>query len=188
MKTKILFLAILTTSLTNSSQVRAQSSLSGKKVLVVYFSHSGNTREIATQIKDAVGADIFEIVPTKPYPEEYQAVVDQAKKEIGADYKPALKDKVGNISSYDVIFVGSPNWWSTIAPPVATFLSSYDLSGKTIIPFMTHEGTRMGHSVSDIQKLCPKSTVLEGLPIRGGSVKKSNDNVLKWLREIGMIK
>ena len=92
------------------------------KVLVAYFSHSGNTREVARQISEATGGDLFEIVPATPYPTEYRAVVDQGKKEIEAGVRPALKNPVGDLSQYDVIFVGSPCWWATIAPPVATLL------------------------------------------------------------------
>lgn len=185
MKTKISIILFIL-SLMNIGMY-AQSK-SGKKILVAYFSRSGNTEEIAKQIKEATGADIFEIVPVKAYPPAYNDVVEQAKKEINSNYKPPLKSKISNFRSYDIIIVGSPNWWSTIAPPVATFLSEYDFSGKTIVPFMTHEGTRLGRSVEDIKKLCPKATVTEGLAVRGGTVKKANDNVLKWLREVGVLK
>jgi len=105
---------------------------------VVYFSRSGNTREIANQIHERVGGDIFEIQPEEPYPSNYDAVVKQAKQELESGYKPKLKAKIENIESYDVIFVGSPIWWGTIPAPVVTFLSEYDLSGKTIVPFCTH--------------------------------------------------
>lgn len=162
-------------------------SLNQKKILVAYFSHSGNTKEIARQIKEATGGDIFEIVPIKPYPTEYQAVVAQAKKEINANFKPELKNKVENINQYDVIFVGSPNWWSTIAPPVATFLASYDFSGKTIVPFFTHGGGSIGRCETDVRKYCPKSTVLKSLYIPGSSVKSAQKDVEKWLREIKII-
>lgn len=187
MKARFLLLAMIC-MLTSGVDLQAQAHSGTKKILVAYFSHSGNTRVIAEQIKNATGGDIFEIQPVKDYPRDYQTVVDQARKEISSNYKPALKAKVKNIESYDVIFIGSPCWWSTIAPPVATFLSIYNLSGKTIVPFMTHEGSGMGHSVSDIKKLCPKSTVLEGLPVRGSSVKSAQNDVKKWLREIKMIK
>lgn len=187
MKGKILLLTLFAL-MTTSADLFSKTNSSAKKILVVYFSHSGNTRVMAEQIKKATGGDIFEIQPVKDYPKDYQSVVDQAKKEITSNYKPELKTKVKNIESYDVIFVGSPNWWSTIAPPVATFLSSYNLSGKTIVPFMTHGGGGMGHSVADIKKLCPKSTILEGLPVSGSSVKKSEDKVVKWLRDIEIVK
>lgn len=168
--------------------LRAQVASNSKKKLVVYFSHSGNTREIAGQIRNAIGCDIIELQPEKSYPAEYNAVVDQAKKEINDGYKPVLKTKVDNMDSYDTIFVGSPCWWATIAPPVATFLSSYNFSGKTIVPFMTHEGSRMGHSVSDIKKLCSESTVMEGYPVRGGRVKEAKADIEKWLKEINVMK
>ena len=144
------------------------------KVLVAYFSHSGNS--------EATGGDLFEIVPATPYPTEYRAVVDQGKKEIEAGVRPALKNPVGDLSQYDVIFVGSPCWWATIAPPVATFLTSCDLAGKTVVPFMTHEGSRMGHSEADIRKLCPRSTVPDGLAVRGSAVRNSKDEVGRWVR------
>ena len=149
-----------------------------KKVLVAYYSHSGNTREVARQISEATGGDLFEIVPATPYPTEYRAVVDQGKKEIEAGVRPALKNPVGDLSQYDVIFVGSPCWWATIA----TFLTSCDLAGKTVVPFMTHEGSGMRHSEADIRRLCPRSTVPDGLAVRGSAVRNSKDEVGRWVR------
>jgi len=182
------FLIAIVAMLLSGIGMQAQSASASKKILVVYFSHSGNTKVIANQIKDLTDGDIFEILPAKAYPSDYQACVDQAKKEINANYKPTLKTKLKNISSYDMIFVGSPCWWATMAPPVATFLSSYDFTGKTIVPFMTHEGSRMGRYASDIKKLCPKAKILEGLPVRGSNVKEAKGNVNKWLLEIKVIK
>lgn len=187
MKAKFVLLSLITL-LTYGLQLHAQTSGSPGKILVVYFSHTGNTREIANQIKELTNGDIFEIQPVNAYPIDYQTFVDQAKKEINANFKPELKAKVTNIEQYDVIFVGSPNWWNTIAPPVATFLTSYNFSGKTIVPFMTHGGTRMGHSEADIKALCTNSTILKGLPIRGSNVKDAKPEVTKWLREIKIIK
>lgn len=158
----------------------------GKKILIVYFSQSGNTETIAHQIKNATGGDIFRLETATPYPGEYRALIDQAKKEIEAGYKPALKEKAVNPEPYDIIFIGSPSWWSTIAPAISTFLSEYDFAGKTIIPFITHEGSRMGRAVSDIKKLVPGATVQEGLPIRGSSVRTAAPEVNKWLKEIGV--
>src|SRR5664280_1274150 len=112
-----------------------------KKILVAYFSHSGNTREIANQIHKSVGGDFFEIQAVKPYPDDYDAVVKQATQELNSGHKPALKIKMENIKSYDLIFIGYPNWCSTVPAPVRAFLSEYDFSGKTIIPFCTHEGS-----------------------------------------------
>jgi flavodoxin len=144
-----------------------------KKVLVVYFSHSGNTRKAANQIQKSVSGDIFEIQPVNPYPDDYNTVVEQAKRELNADYRPLLKKKINNITDYDIIFIGYPNWWGTFPMPVKSFLLENDLSGKTIIPFCTHEGSGLGRSVSDFKNLCPNSTVLEGQPIWGREAAKT---------------
>jgi flavodoxin len=195
----ILLIAMLTTLATSSKDLKeskmnnikkeeSKKDMKTNKMLVVYFSHSGNTRIIAEKIKNATGSDIFEIIPVKPYPKDYKSVVDQADKEISENFKPELNTKIQNIDQYDVIFVGSPCWWATYPPPVATFLSSYNLSRKTIVPFMTHEGSGMAHTVADIKKLCPKSIVLEGLPIRGSLVNNAQDDLMKWLHKIKLIK
>jgi flavodoxin len=154
------------------------------KTLVVYFSKTGSTRAVAEYIKDATKADIFEIVPVQSYPEEYKATTEQAKKEINDGYKPAIKSKAQNIADYDIIFVGSPCWWGTIAPPVATFLSSHDLSGKIIIPFMTHGGSGLGHSVSDIKKLVPNAIIRDGKAFYGSSAESAKSDVEEWLKKV----
>ena len=142
---------------------------SGTKVLMAYFSHSGNTRAMARQIAEATGGDLFEIVPAAAYPAEYGAVVDQAKKEIGGGVRPALKGRLPDVGAYDVIFVGSPCWWSTVAPPVATFLADCDWAGKTVVPFMTHEAQphgpqRRGYS----ETLCGRYPARRASPTRRG--------------------
>ncbi|MGD0021200.1 MAG: flavodoxin [Smithellaceae bacterium] len=157
-------------------------------ILVAYFSHSGNTREIANQIHKSVGGDIFEIQSVKKYPDDYDAVVEQARQELDSGYKPALKTKMENIKSYDLVFIGYPVWWGTFPAPVKTFLSEYDFSGKTIAPFCTHEGSSLGRSAADISKLCPKSTLLNGAAIRGSVVKTAQNKVAEWLKEIKITK
>ena len=155
-----------------------------KKILVAYFSHSGNTREIANQIHKSAGGDIFEIQSVKPYPDDYDAVVQQARQELDSGYKSALKTKIENIKSYDLVFIGYPVWWGTFPAPVKTFLSEYDFSGKTIIPFCTHEGSGLGRSAADISKLCPESSLLEGIAFRGRDVKTAQSKVSQWLQKI----
>jgi len=153
---------------------------------VAYFSHSGNTQIIANQIHENVGSSIFEIVTVDQYPNNYNEIVKQAKQEQESGYKPTLKTKIENIESYEVVFIGHPNWWGMIPRPVATFLSEYDFSGKTIVPFCTHEGSGLGRSERDIKKLCPNSGVLKGLAIRGRDVKNAQNEVSKWLHELEM--
>ena len=162
----------------------ASAPIKTQKVLVTYFSRSGNTREMARQIQKIMGGDIFEIQTVTPYPREYDAVTKQAKQELEAGIKPPIQSKVANIKEYDIVFVGSPNWWNTIAPPVMTFLSEHDLSGKIIVPFITHAGSGLGRSVADIKKLAPQATVREGLALWGRDVKSSQDQVAKWLQEL----
>ena len=95
---------------------------------------------------------------------------------------------VENMQAYGFVFLGYPNWWGTIPMPVASFLSEYDFSGKTIAPFCTNEGSQMGRSVDDIKKLCPKATVANGLAIRGSSVKNAQSDITKWLRGLAPMK
>ncbi len=161
---------------------------SASNVLVVYFSHSGNTREIATQIHECVGGDVFEIVPVDPYPVDYDAVVAQAKGELSSGHRPALKARLDQMDSYGVVFVGYPNWWGTVPPPVRTFLSEHDVSAKTVVPFCTHEGSRLGRSAVDIAKLCPRSTILDGLAIKGGDVQHAQSKVAEWLQGLKLSK
>jgi len=157
-----------------------------KHIFVAYFSHSGNTRQIANQVHESTGGDIFEIQTVDPYPRDYDKVVEIAKQEQKSAYRPALKTKVETVESYSTVFIGYPNWWGTIPMAVFTFLEGYDFSGKTIVPFCTHEGSLLGRSVTDIAKLCTQSTLLKGLAVRGKDVKKAQNKVSEWLREIGM--
>jgi len=172
----------------NSTVQGQQSSTKENNILVAYFSHTGNTREIANQIHERVGGDIFEIVTVDLYPNDYNACVDKAKQEQNDNSRPVLATKVEKMDSYDVVFVGYPIWWETMPMAVFTFLEEYDFSGKSIIPFCTHEGSRLGRSVEDISELCPQSTILEGLAVRGSNVNNAQNDVSEWLREIGMIK
>jgi len=176
------------TSTSNEENDKTQLDTANKKILVAYFSYSGNTKMVADQIHKSVGGDIFEIKTLDPYPTDYNTVVDQAKKEQKENYRPKLATKIENMDSYDVIFVGYPNWWGTMPMAVFTFFEEYKLLGKTIIPFCTHDGSAFGKSVEDIKKIAPQSKILDGLEIRGKSVKNENKEVPEWLGKLGMIK
>ena len=155
------------------------------KVLIAYFSHSfGNTRQIAHMIQKETGGDIFEIKPKTPYTKVHKDVVAQARKEIDAGFKPELVAMPEKLDEYDVIFVGTPNWWNTMAPPGATFLSNHDFSGKTLVPFTTHGGSGLGRYPEDMKKLCPKANFLEGETFSRNSIPDSGDAVAKWIRRI----
>lgn len=167
---------------------KANKDTTNNHILVAYFSYSGNTKVIANKIHEDVGGDIFEIKTVDPYPTDYNTLVDQAKKERDENYRPKLATKVDNIDSYDVIFVGYPDWWVTMPMPVFSFLEQYNLSGKTIVPFCTHEGSGLGRSVDDIKKTCPKSTILDGLAINDKDINNADKDISNWLRKIGILK
>jgi flavodoxin len=153
--------------------------------LIVYYSHSGNTRKMAKIIAEQLHADCLEIIPHKPYPQAYNAVVNQAKHEISQNYQPDIKDIQIDLNKYSTIFIGSPNWWSSIAPPIATFIDTNDLSAKKIIPFCTHGGGGFGHIPQDIKKLCPQSKILTGLASYDSTA--SNTDIHKWLTKINIL-
>ena len=187
MRTRIISLIVIVMT-TLGMNVQAQSSSTDKKVLVAYFSRSGNTRAVADHIKSLTGGDMFEIQVAKPYPEEYHACTEVAKKEKEDNARPALKNKVENIASYDVIFVGYPNWWGTTPMPILTFLESHDLNGKIVIPFCTHGGGGEQSCFRDFVKNTSKATNKKGFITSGGAASSARPQVEKWLKEIDIIK
>jgi len=172
-----------------------------KRVLIAYFSRPGNnyvngkivnlsvgnTEVLANLIGEITNGDIFRIDTVSPYPSGYKETTDVAGKELREKARPKLSDSVPNINLYDVFLLGYPNWWGTIPMPVATFLSEYNFAGKTIAPFCTNEGSGLGRSIADIIEICPDSTILDGLAIRGSNVKSDRTEVLNWLREIKVV-
>ena len=155
-----------------------------EKILIVYFSHTGNTREIAKQIHMNIGGDLIEIETIDKYPEDHSEILEQARKEITAGYNPALKTKIENIKEYTVLFLGYPNWWGTIPTPVSTFLAEHDLSGKPIAPFCTHGTGGLARTVEAIKKACPDSKVLDALGISNSRVYEAESEVSEWLSHI----
>ena len=156
------------------------------KTLVVYYSWSGNTRNVAQIIQKATGADIFEIVPAEPYSTSYKEVVARAKEDLTSGARPKLRDAAPDLAPYDTIFLGSPNWWSTLATPVMTFLDTTDLKGKKVIPFITHGSGGLSNTIKDLQKMAVGASVQEPvLGIRDEDVPKSETDIYTWLRKHG---
>lgn len=163
------------------------------KVLIAYFSRAGenykvgyvkvgNTAVMAGYIHERLsGSDIFKIEPVVPYPDKYDECTEVAKKEQRENARPAVKTHIADINKYDAIYIGYPIWWGTMPQIMFTFLEEYDLSGKTIIQFCTHEGSSFGRSVNDLKKKCPKSNFLDGLAVRGSDVKKAQKEVNAWI-------
>lgn len=157
------------------------------KVLVVYFSRSGNTEAVATRIQTRTGADVFRIQTVKPYPEEYRRCTEVAKEELNARARPEIRSKVDKIDQYDTVFIGFPIWWGTYPMAVATFLESHDLSGKTVIPFCTHGGSGRAESFSDLRRAVPGATHADGLVLRGENSRSAGSEIETWLRKTGVI-
>lgn len=166
------------------------------KTLVAYYSRAdenyvsgalktipvGNTEIVAEYIKELTGADMFKIEQIKPYSEDYNSCVEEAKADQRRNARPELKKYLDSVGDYDVIYLGYPNYWGTMPMAVFTFLERYDFGGKTIKPFCTHEGSGMGNSVGDIKKLCPSADVENGLAIYGSRVKNSKNEVERWVK------
>jgi flavodoxin len=159
-----------------------------QKVLIVYYTRTGNTKQMADTIQRLAGGDCVELKTVNPYPSSYDAVLEQARREIDSGYKPPLSTVIADIDTCDVIFVGYPIWHGTTPPPVVSFLSEHDFSGKTVIPFCTSGSSSGDTSFRNVGRLCSRATVLEGLQIRGASVGSAEAVITGWLRRIGIIK
>ena len=146
-------------------ELNAQNQASAQKILVAYFSWSGNARALAGQIAAEIGGDLFEIKTVKTYPETYNECIAVARDEQNNNARPALSGGVIAMAQYGTVFLCYPNWWGTLPMGVFTFLESYDFSGKTMYPLITHGGSRFGRSLEDIKKLCPQALIGEGLSI-----------------------
>ena len=154
-------------------------------ILIAYYSWSGNTRKIAELIERETGGALFEIKPVQPYTADYQATVAQAKTEIQAGFRPELK-AMPEITSYKVVFLGTPIWWHTMAPPLASFIDRFDLHRKTVVPFHTHGGGGGGSFEKDIAQMCPSSTVKEGFGAYNSGGSEAIAQIGSWLHSIGL--
>ncbi len=176
-----------------------------KKCLVVFFSHAGenysvgnvkvgNTKIVADYISELTGADLFEIVTHKYDGMAYKPLTELAQEEARNNERPAFEGQLSSlsgsglsslseaVSNYDIIFIGGPIWWGTYPQVMFTFFDTYDLNGKTIYPFTTHEGSGLGNVVSDVRKAYPKADVKPGFSIYGHEVRTNKAKVEKWIK------
>ena len=187
----------------NNSQASAQDKIQEKRILVAYFSRTGdnyavgniskgNTHIVADMIAEETGADKFEIKTVKPYPENYRECTEVAKKELMDNARPELATKVDNMKDYDVIFLGYPIWWSDMPMPIYSFMESYDFKDKIIIPFCTSAGDVLTGKESNIPKYAKGANVLNGLGIEGKRAQENPDSVRPqvqdWLAKLGFAK
>jgi flavodoxin len=157
---------------------------SGNKALVAYFSRTGNTHLIATQIARALDATLFRIEPLQAYPDDYEAQVAQAEAERQRGYEPALKDTVLDILSYDTFYLGFPVWGTTAPAVIRSFLSHHDLSGKVLLPFVTHGGYGAGNSLAVVAEHAPTALLEEGFTKQCDQERQTLNEVTQWLGRI----
>lgn len=156
------------------------------KVLIAYFSKTGNTETIANMIARQTGGELFKVETVTPYPEDYNETVDIAREEQDNNARPALSTHVEDMSQYDIIYLGYPNWWGTMPQAMFTFLEEYDFSGKTFVPFCTHGGSALGSSERDLAALVPDATLLPGLAVSGSRVDGAEADVKAWIEGLNL--
>jgi flavodoxin len=166
------------------------------KTLVVFFSHAGenysvgnievgNTKIVADYISEITGAEQFEIVADKDYDMPYMELIEVAKQEANNRELPAMVGGLEHLDQYDTVFIGGPVWWGTYPQVMFTFFRDYDLNGKTIIPFTTHEGSGLASCVDDVKEAYPNAVVKPGFAIYGHEVRSGRAKVEKWLKGLG---
>ena len=170
-----------TLSGTVSTGSEAEKAQTSGKMLIAFFSWSGNTQGVAQEIQRQTGADLFEIIPIPAYSNDYNTVLMEAQRDQHDQARPAITHLPESIDEYDVILLGYPNWWASIPMPIATFLESYDFAGKTILPFCSHGGGRFGQSLTAIAKLAPQAVIAPGLSIHYSGGSSLSGDVRNWL-------
>lgn len=165
---------------------KGEASVENGKILVAYFSHSGNTKKIAEKIQSKTGADIFEIKTVNAYSEDYDTVLDEAQTELNDKARPELSEKVNDMSQYQTVIIGYPIWWGDMPMAVYSFLDEYDLSGKTVLPFCTHGGSGLSQTDKNIQDEEKDAKVTDGLAISDSSLDDADEDIDQWLKSNGV--
>lgn len=156
--------------------------------LIAYFSYTGHTKGIAKQLQELTGGTLFEIKPADPYSEDYDTTERQGRRETRDGYRPPLAEMPADLASYDTILLGTPNWFNTVAPPVASFLAGSDMSGKRIALFCTNGGGGLGHTLADIRAICKDSEILYGINIYEDGGSEAKEKLSGWLKQIELSK
>ncbi|MEN6349565.1 MAG: flavodoxin [Syntrophomonas sp.] len=152
------------------------------KILVVYYSLFQNTKKLALEIARQTGGTIRELIPDKNYSFDNNTAAKEVRNQISRGFCPKIVSGNESIDDYQTIFIGTPNWFKTLAPPVMSFIRQHDFTGKIIIPFCTHGGGGFGQIEKDLAKECPKTIIQPGIAVNGTVVP---EEVATWLQEIG---
>lgn len=191
----------------SSDSAAADQSTGGSNILIAYFTAAENSgvdaeasasysevdgeakgrmQALAEMIQGETGGDLFSIQTEEVYPADGGDLIDYAAQEQDEDARPTLSTHIENLDDYDTIFIGYPNWWADLPMPLYSFFDEYDLSGKTIIPFNSHNGSRFSNTISTIQELEPDATVIEdGFTVNERDVPDAAGDIADWLDEIG---
>ena len=161
--------------------ISIQNAIQRDKMIVIYFSRTGNTEKFANYIQKNANITSFKIIPSTPYPEDYNTMLNIAKEERETDARPEIQNPLTDISQYDYILLGYPIWHSHIPNIIITQLEKLNLNGKTIYPFNTHGGSGVGSSISDIKTYASGANVKDGKPINGNQIQSEEDEVIDWL-------
>ena len=170
------------------------------KTLIAYFSHAGenyshgairnlsvgNTEVVAKKIHGQIDSDLFYIDTVQKYPDDHMKKIEIAKQEFQENARPELTERVANMEDYDTVVLAFPNWWTTMPMALFTFLESYDFSGKTICPLITHGGSGFSNSLKDIRRLCPGASITEGLAILGDDAARCDKDLERWMKKVGL--
>ncbi len=196
----LFLLLVMVFALPAFAEETANGDSAASPILIAYFSRAGenysvgvieegNTQIIAQIIAQETGADLFKITTVNPYPDVYDECTAVARQEQEDHARPEIVDPPEDLGGYDTVFIGYPIWWGDMPMAVYTFLESYDFSGKTVIPFSTHEGSGLAGTKDSIEEICAGATVLEGLAIRGSTAQNEREearsSVVQWLEGLG---
>ncbi|MDY4920686.1 MAG: flavodoxin [Phascolarctobacterium sp.] len=171
---------------TNGGEAQVMDTKNGKKILITYFSWSGNTKALAEELHKQLGGDLVPIVPENPYSETYSVCVARAKQEQLSNARPAIKTKIPKFEEYDYVLVGYPNWWGSLPMPVVTFLESYKWHGKKVAPFFTHGGGGEQRCDSDFRKYATGANVGPYLCLAGSSARSAQKEAVDWIKQLGL--
>ena len=157
---------------------------SNSRTLVTYLSRSGNTRVIAGQLSRRYNADLFEIRTAVPYPEDYEETVERAQLQRDEAATPELAESVADIARYERVFLGFPIWGGALPAPLRTFLTTHDLSGKTVVPFITHGGYGPGSAQQTVADLAPRARLVEAFVLECDQERDTLNRVSAWLQKV----
>ena len=164
--------------------ITMENSIENDKMLIIFFSLTGNTETFANYIQKNANITSFRIVPVTPYPDDFNSAAEIAQQERNNNSRPEIKDPLTNISQYNTILLGYPIWYSHIPNIVITQLEKLNFKGKTIYPFNTHGSSGVGSSISDIKEYAPEAKVMDGYPIKGSEIKNKEEDVKDWLDDL----